>query len=206
MFFFLLLLLGWRGNCNPGESSHDGFRCWHVGMREVKLDSYKTIPSQTFSLKSDECDRYFGICSSMYDSGTIIMATGIIAFVTFIVAVVLLVVAHRKGLPNYRYAALALLYITSALMTLGSVLYAEKAAAGYSFILMIVAGFFYFCGSLDSAVTDAEQPRPDSHTRTSRSAFLSSPLRHSCSQCWLLLLLFLFQVWVWFWAAAGRSA
>lgn len=140
-------------------------------MREITVDSYKGYPSQTITLKECGSD----ICDSMYDSGTIIMATGIIAFVAFIAAVVLLCVAHRKGLPNYRYGALALLYITSALMILGSVLYAEKAAAGYSFILMIIAGFFYFCGSFrkHSGRRGAAATRP--------SAFRSY-LLHRCSQ------------------------
>jgi hypothetical protein len=200
----LFVLLGWRGNCNPGESSHEGAACWHVGMREITVDSYKGGPSGTVSLK--KCGTKF--CDTMYDAGTIIMATGIIAFVTFIVAVVLLCVAHRKGLPSYRYGALALLYITSALMTLGSVLYAEKAAAGYSFILMIIAGFFYFCGSFRAAQSQTRGSR-DSTPMHGHNAVRSSPrlcgtVAHK--DLLLLLLLLLSQVWVWFWAAAGRSA
>lgn len=148
----LFLFPGWRGNCNPGEKSTLTDSCFHIGMRTVTVDGGTGFKGDTFNIKSDRCDTYFSrsgsdVCDNLFDAGTIIMATGIIAFVAFIVAVVLLCVAHRKGLPSYRYGALALLYITSALMILGSVLYAEKAAAGYSFILMIIAGFFYFCGS-----------------------------------------------------------
>jgi len=143
----MMALDGWLGNCQPGEDSAGGNPCFHLGLRMGKIDGFRT-----FSLESDDCNyvnafRGDGkVCDRSYEGGTIILATGIIAFVIFIASVVLLTVAHRNGAANYRYGALFGLKITSFLMILGSVLYSYKQLAGYSFILMVISGFFYFMG------------------------------------------------------------
>lgn len=81
-----------------------------------------------------------------YKGGTIILATGIIGIFIFLVSMVLLLVAHRRSISNYRYGALLGLYLSSGLLVLGIVLYAHELNAGYSFILMTIAGFCYFIG------------------------------------------------------------
>lgn len=85
-------------------------------------------------------------CNRWFDGGTIILATGIIAYFVFVLAVILLIVAHRRIISNYRYFGLFGLYVSSGLMVLGIVLYANKQFAGYSFILMVISGFLYFIG------------------------------------------------------------
>jgi hypothetical protein len=115
-------------------------------VRVGTIDKPDGSSGSTFSLNGSDCPFGSVACGRFYDGGTIILATGIIAFVVFIVALVLLVVAHRNGAANYRYAALFGLNITSFLMVLGIVLYSYKQLAGYSFILMIISGFFYFTG------------------------------------------------------------
>jgi hypothetical protein len=62
------------------------------------------------------------------------------------VSLTVLMISHRKMLANYRLFSLAGMYIASGLLILGSILYANKINAGYSFILMIIAGFLYLVG------------------------------------------------------------
>lgn len=85
-------------------------------------------------------------CTRWFDGGTIILATGIISYVVFLLSLILLIVAHRRIISNYRYFGLFGLYVSSGLMVLGIVLYANKQFGGYSFILMVIAGFAYFIG------------------------------------------------------------
>ena len=72
-------------------------------------------------------------------AGTRILAPGVIGIFFFVVSTVVLCVAHRKFLPNYRLGAIAGLYVASALLILGAVLYAYKLFTGYSFMLMTIA-------------------------------------------------------------------
>jgi len=129
----MMPLLGWRSNCFPGESKDpDGNTCIHFGLRE-----YEVGGGSKRSIDSSRPE---------YEGGTIILATGIIAIVLFVASLVLLCVAHRQVLGQYRIAALGGLYVSAGLLVLGIVLYAYKLNAGYSFILMTVAGFCYYIG------------------------------------------------------------
>ena len=149
----LLCVAGWAGNCDvSGNPPAGDSACYHVGLRTMTVDPPKGSTggsSRTLDLQSD-CVALFGgnsvLCDQWYAGGTTILATGIVAFVVFIVALVCMTFAHRRMLANYRYGALLGLYVTSGLMVLGIVLYAYKQRAGFSFILMTVAGFCYFIG------------------------------------------------------------